>query len=234
MLQSETQDPVALITRYGWLAACPDWFRDWALSRLRWRNGMAGTQISQGGDEGGAMWCAAAGQIAYVSALGAASVGTSFFGWPGSWWGQAPLFGLPYQTSAIGRTDYVVGSLPLADIRAFLAREPRGWEWFGHSLTDVQIVTAGAYQDQLLPDSRRRLAAAILRLSGRRHRRYPVFTPDLIWCTQEELAAAATLSRNTAGAHFRRFEAEGLVEGAYRSIRLLDPARLEAFALAED
>lgn len=219
--------------RYGWLAACPPWFQQWILARIQWRAGSAGSQISQGGEIGDRLWCVAEGQIAYISALSSAEVGASLFGYPGTWWGYAPLYNLPYQISAIGRTDYLVGSVSIPEILGWLAEEPRGWEHFGHGVTNTQAITGGAHQDQLMTDSRRRVAAAILRLSGRRFKRYPVIAADEFFCTQDELARASALSRNTAGQYLRQMEADGLIDVRYGQIRIHDAERLAAIANTE-
>lgn len=229
-LPSRDAAAVEIIRHYGWLASCPDWFQAWMLEHLQWRAGAAGTQINQGGEPGDRIWCVADGQIGFVSALGSAEIGHSFFGYGGTWWGQGPIFGMPYQISAFGRTDYLIGSASVTEIKAWLAKDPRGWEHFGNSVTDMQRITGGAHQDQLLPDSRRRVAAALLRLSGRRYTRYPILAADEFMCTQEELARASALSRNTAGRIVREMEEEGVIDIGYASIRIHDAARVTAIA----
>lgn len=219
-----------ILLRYGWLAACPEWFQQWMLARIQWRQGAAGSQINQGGEVGDRLWCVAEGQIAYISALSSPEVGASLFGYPGTWWGYAPIYNLPYQISGIGRTDYLVGSVSIPEIKSWLAEEPRAWEHFGHGVTDTQAITGGAHQDQLLTDSRRRVAAALLRLCGRRHTRYPILAADEFFCTQDELARASALSRNTAGLYLRQMETDGIIDVRYAQIRIHDADRLIAIA----
>lgn len=222
-----------IVRRYGWLAACPDWFQTWMLDRIQWRAGQAGSQINQGGEIGDRIWCVAEGQIAYISTLSSAEVGASLFGYPGTWWGYAPIYNMPYQISGIGRTDFLVGSVSIPEIRAWLAEEPRAWEHFGHGVTDTQAITGGAHQDQLMTDSRRRVAAAILRLSGQRSTRFPILAAEEFFCTQDELARASALSRNTAGQYLRALEAEGLINVGYGLIRIHDADRLVHIADVE-
>lgn len=232
-IRSAGFDPLAVVNRHGWLAACPEPFRRFIGSKLRWRAGEAGQSVCHAGDEGAQLYCCARGQIAYLSALGAPSVGSAYFGYPGSWWGVAPLFGLPYQVSAIGRTPYLVGSFSVAEARAYLAANPAAWEQFGLLLTDLQIVSAGGHLDQLNPSSLTRVAGAILRFSGRRHRRYPVDCPISFVCSQAEIATAAAVSRNTAGNHLRTLEARGLIDAGYTSICIRDVEGLETLANAD-
>lgn len=84
-----------------------------------------------------------------------------------------------------------------------------------------------------MTDSRRRVAAAILRLSGRRHTRFPILAADEFFCTQDELARASALSRNTAGQYLRQMETDGLVDVRYGQIRIHDAESLAGIANTE-
>jgi DNA-binding GntR family transcriptional regulator len=47
--------------------------------------------------------------------------------------------------------------------------------------------------------------------------------------TQDELAGAANMSRNSVGTMLKRLAARGLVELGYRSLTVVSPAALRAF-----
>jgi CRP-like cAMP-binding protein len=82
-----------------------------------------------------------------------------------------------------------------------------------------------ALVDSVIPDSRLRCVATLLRISDRRNADpSPVTLP----ISQTDLSQLCNLSRQTSGDVLRALEAEGLVTLGYRSITLNDPARLRA------
>jgi CRP-like cAMP-binding protein len=223
-------DGAADIQTHGWLASCPAAMQDWLVGALRWRRVASGTTIMHGGDPEGAVWCVGEGQVAFDTTLGRPDIGLAFFALPGMWFGFLPLLGVPRAASAIACTDSLVGSIGVGAFRMRLAEHPGDWESIARAGTDNFVLAAGAHVDQLIPDSRRRLAAAVLRLTGLRHRRFPIRPVAHIVCIQEQLAGAAGISRNTAGKHIRQFEADGLIDCRYGRIAILDPFRLQAIA----
>lgn len=225
--------PAEAIQRHGWLAATPPPFRHWAANALQWRTARRGEVLTHAGDERGGLHCLAAGQIVFMACLGGQLV-TSFHGFCGSWWGQAPLVGVSRTGTTMARTDSTYGVLPQAALKARLAAHPEEWEQLTRGMSDLFLQAAGAHSDSLIEQSRNRLAALILRLGGNRHRLFPVNPPPAFACTQDELARAAGLSRNTAGLHLRELQARGLVRIAYGEIQALDPDALRRLADCED
>jgi CRP-like cAMP-binding protein len=59
---------------------------------------------------------------------------------------------------------------------------------------------------------------------------HPMTPPRLIFCTQEQLAGAVALSRNTTGRIVRDLEADGLISARYGRLAVLDATRLRAVA----
>lgn len=221
-----------VIDRAGWLASCRQPFRSWVLATLQWRLVPAGTVITLAGDDDGGAFCLAQGQITFQAGLGGTLV-TSYFGHPGSWWGTAPLMGLPRIGTATARTECIIGILPLRALEARLAEHPADWSDIARALSDQFLMAAGAHADLLIEDSRNRVAATLLRLGGNRHRRFPVVAPRRFDCTQDELARATGISRNTAGVHLRSLERERLIHIGYGQIEILNSAGLAALADAE-
>lgn len=228
----ETLAPPDVVDRAGWLPSCQPAFRHWVRHTLQWRLIRAGTAISLSGDEEGGLFCLAQGQVAMYITLGSTLV-TGGFGHPGIWWGMGPLLGLPRVGTIAARTECIVGILPLRPLQAHLADHPQDWADIACVVSDQFIMAAGAHADLLIEDSRNRVAAALLRLGGNRHRRYPLIIPRRFECTQDELARATGLSRNTAGLHLRSLERERLIHIGYGEIEILNAPALAELANAD-
>ena len=82
--------------------------------------------------------------------------------------------------------------------------------------------------DLLIPDAEARLVAVLLRFAGLR--RPCVDNPATVTVpvTQQDLAAAANLSRNWTGSILRRLATAGLVDTGYSGITIRDPRALRA------
>ena len=221
-----------VIDRAGWLPTCQPGFRRWVRQTLQWRLVADGTGVTFAGDPEGGIFCLAQGQIAMHVSLGSSLV-TGNFGHPGIWWGMGPILGLPRVGTIIARTECIIGILPMRPLQARLAEHPEDWADIARAVSDQFVMAAGAHSDLLIENSRSRIAATLLRLGGNRHRRYPLLVPTRFECTQDELARATGLSRNTAGVHVRSLEREGLVRTGYGQIELLDPEALATLANSE-
>ena len=114
-------------------------------------------------------------------------------------------------------------------MRTLLTQRPEWWR----ELTRLSIIYGDVAQnvaaDLLIRDSERRCAAVLLRLGGRR---FP--SPDdeqsvEVPVTQDELAGAANLSRNSVGTMLQRLKARRLIETGYRGMTIWTPTALRAF-----
>ena len=83
--------------------------------------------------------------------------------------------------------------------------------------------------DLLIRDSERRCAAVLLRMAGRRFADPDDTTPVDALLTQDELAGAANMSRNSVGTMLKRLAARGLIELGYRTMVVMSPAALRSF-----
>jgi CRP-like cAMP-binding protein len=232
-LPSREVAAIAALTATGWLAITPPDFRDWVVSQLQWRSFATGDGISHAGTDGGAIYVIGEGQVHFTAGFSGDDIGISVIGLPGLWFGHAPLIGHELISSAVAASDLLLGALPRSALRARLAEHPGDWQWMMLSMAGLFRHMAGAHADMLIGDSRRRVAATILRLGGYRHRMHPLsplVVPPAIICTQEQLAGAVALSRNTGGRILRELEAEGLIDARYGRIAILSPERLEAVA----
>lgn len=221
---------IEMVASHGWLAACPADFRDWMLANLAWQRFSAGSGITYGGDDEGGLYCVGDGQIAFVASIGSADSGTGHNGLPGTWWGHAPLLGGPRVGSVVATTDAQCGVVRQSILRARLAAHPGDWEAISRGLADLFMLSAGAHADLLIADSRRRVAATLLRLGGWRHRVYRLSPPTSFICSQDMLASATALTRNTVGKILRQLVAEQLIDTGYGRVTIRDAKRLRAIA----
>ena len=224
------QSAITMVASHGWLAACPVDFRDWAIANLSWQQFPTGSGITYGGDDAGGLYCVGDGQIAFVASISSADTGTGHNGLPGTWWGHAPLLGGPRVGSVVATIDTQCGILRQSALRARLAAHPGDWEAISRGIADLFLLSAGAHADLLIPDSQRRVAATILRLGGWRHRLYRLAPPASFVCSQDTLAGATALTRNTVGKIARQFVAEQLIDTGYGRITIRDTKRLRAIA----
>lgn len=221
------------LARFGWLASCEQPLQQFVLSNVRHLRVPGSAQITHVGDEEGGLFALAKGQAAFQVGTGNPAIGISYFGYAGSWWGHGPLIGQPRLGSAIAMTDCTVALIPLGPMRQRLIERPAEWEALTHAMHDIFQAAAGAHADLLIPDHRKRLAATLLRLGGNRHRRFAVDVPREFVCSQEQLAGAVGLARNSTGRLLRSLVEDGLVACRYRRIALVDIARLAALANAD-
>lgn len=219
-----------MVARHGWLAACPSDFRDWMIANLSWQRFSAGSGITYGGDDQGGLYCVGDGQVAFVASIGSTDAGTGHNGLPGTWWGHAPLLGWARVGSVVASSDTQCGMVRISTLRARLATHPGDWEAISRGIADLFLLSAGAHADLLIADSRRRVAATLLRMGGWRHRVYRLSPPAAFVCSQETLASATALTRNTIGKILRQLVAEGLIETAYGRVTILDTRLLRAIA----
>lgn len=219
-----------MVASHGWLAACPADFRDWMIANLSWQRFSAGSGITYGGDDEGGLYCVGDGQIAFVASIGSADSGTGHNGLPGTWWGHAPLLGGPRLGSVVASLDTICGMVRQSTLRARLAANPGDWEAISRGISDLFFLSAGAHADLLIADSRRRVAATLLRMGGWRHRVYRLAPPASFVCSQDTLASATALTRNTVGKILRQLVAERLIETGYGRVAILDTKRLRAIA----
>jgi CRP-like cAMP-binding protein len=118
-----------------------------------------------------------------------------------------------------------VALAPRHGLVALLAENPLWWRCIALHVCEAMDTASQIATDMLIPDSRRRCIAALLRIAGCRN----VGTaPAKAAMTRDELAGMANLSRQTIGPILRDLAAAGLVEVGYRVIVLHDPAGLRA------
>ena len=227
----DRDEGMATLQDRGWLSTAPAEFQRAILSRLTWQTLEAGAPIQEGGEEVGELVGLARGIVEIRPILGRADTPIVHFAHPVFWFGYVPIVvpGGPRRLAAAAKTPLWLGRVPQAAVRTLLAQRPEWWR----ELTRLSIIYGDVAQnvaaDLLIRDSERRCAAVLLRLGGRR---FP--SPDdeqtvEVPVTQDELAGAANLSRNSVGTMLQRLRARRLIEPGYRSMTICSAKALRAF-----
>lgn len=216
----------------GWFAETHPGFRLAVLALGRRWSCTAGSVIYRAGDVGQDVFGICAGVVTLQSRLTHADAVLLHMLRPGEWFGTVPvLLDGNRRVTAIARTDVDLLRVPGDELRALLRRRP---EWFAELGRDAIYNMDLAMQiaaDLLIRDASARCAAVLLRLAGRRWALGP--NADLaseIPASQSELAMLCNLSRNTFSRVVNGFSGRGLVTRNYRSLTVVDPARLRAIA----
>jgi CRP-like cAMP-binding protein len=116
-----------------------------------------------------------------------------------------------------------------SSIRKVLSKRPEWWQLFLQPSIIYGDVSHTVAADLLIRDGERRCAAVLLRMAGRRFAAPDDRTPVDAPLTQDELAGAANMSRNSVGTMLKRLTARGLIAPGYRSMTVISPAALRAF-----
>lgn len=225
----DRDEGIRVLARHGWLSTTPVEFQEAILSRCHWKHLEAGDRITIGGEESGDLIGLARGTIEMTTVLGVSETPMMHLGYPVFWLGYGPIIsGQPRRISANAKSPVWLASVPQATVMGLLGERPEWWRHFlplALSYGDIAINIAA---DMLIRGSERRCAAALLRLSGRRFTEQED-APVEIPLSQDELAAAANLSRNTTGEVLRKLAARGLIELGYRCMIVRAPKALRAF-----
>lgn len=230
--EAEAKDQLG---RVGWLSKTPEAFRLNLLGRCRFLKVGEGEHVYGLDDPPGGIYGVASGSVAVSMAPQERGPYFAHLMGIGSWFGLA---------AAMHKQSRIVGMratrpsklllLPMAEFDALVTENPGAWRYFtAMALMNASIATNAA-DDLLIRDSSRRCIATLLRLAGQRNA--SGLTPPLseVDVTQEELAYLSNLSRNATGLLLRDMEKRGLLELAYKSIRILNAATLLAFVQGAD
>ncbi len=221
---------MTILSNGGWLAAAPVEFQHAILSRCDWGHLDTGTSIQSGGEEEGELIGLARGVLELRTILGPADTAIMHFGHPVLWLGYSPtIFGQTRRIAASARTPVWIARIPQAEVTALLDRRPEWWRHFIQPTIVYGDIAVTIAADLLIRDSERRCAAALIRLGGRRHAGPDDGETVKVSVTQNELAGAANLSRNSVGTMLQRLKARGLIELGYRGMTIRAPAALRAF-----
>lgn len=220
-----------ILSERGWLSATPVEFRKALLSGSRWRSVDAGSVITLGGEEADDLIGLASGTVELTTVFGVADTPVMHLAHPVFWMGYGPLMnGQPRRVTAIAKSPVYLASIPKAGVMQSLVKRPEWWQHLCPLAIEYGDASITIASDLLIRSSDRRCAAVLLRLGGVRFSGGEEETRITVPVTQDELADAANLSRNTTGDILRKLVAIGLIETGYRGIVIRSPGKLRAFA----
>ena len=215
-----------LLSTVGWLSGVPADFRGAILRAAVWYAATAGTEFIHAGDERGGMFGIASGTAELSFRSEHPDTPMLHIARTGFWAGYAPLIGRPRALSLIARSEVVWALVPQSALERMLAENPGWWRWLLElSEINIEIALLG-FADMTLQDNLKRAAAVLLRLAGCRTADIPDADQPDLRLSQGEFAGMAGMSRNTLNAVLRDLVARGMVDCAYRHIRVVDSAGL--------
>lgn len=222
----DIQTAAALLRGSGWLSATPVAFADAIFDRCQWLAYPAGAIVSHGGDNEGGMFGLGRGEMLVTPSVGAADIPAIHVVCAPYWFGFNPLLnGLPRNVSMEAREPCIIALVPQQALTELLSERPEWWQWISLNLAEALALTSQIAAELLIPDSRRRCIAVLLRIAGCRKQGAG---PNIANVGQAELAGMAHMARETAGATLRELEALGAVKLGYRNITIINPAVLRA------
>jgi CRP-like cAMP-binding protein len=228
--EMDQEEGLRILSSRGWLSATPVEFQRAILSRCSWQALEPGESIQTGGEELGELIGLAQGAIEMRTILGPAETPLMHIAHPVFWLGYVPLIlGQPRRLSASAKSPAWLARVPQHAVLKLLAERPEWWRFFLQPAIIYGDVSQTVAADLLIRDSERRCAAVLLRMAGRRFAASDDAAPVEAPLTQDELAGAANMSRNSVGTMLKRLAARGLVELGYRSLTVVSPAALRAF-----
>jgi len=208
----------------GWLSECDEPFRETLLAESQWFHAERNYPIARGGDVTGGMYGIADGHIGLVPAIATPDAGLIHVDCAPFWFGLQPfVLGSGRQVTVVARTHCIIAHVSQQALNHILKRHPEGWRMLLMQSVAQTGLAIQAVADLLLADRHRRFCAVLLRLAGARN---PGSAAHPVPCSHEELAEMCNLSRSSVGNVLKLLEKDGLVEVAYRSIRIHDPDRL--------
>lgn len=224
------EDGIKKLTERGWLSTTPTDFQRAMLSQCRWQQFEAGARIQVGDEEVGEMIGLVRGTIAMRTVLGASDTPMMHIEHPVCWFGYAPIIARRRRgVSVEAHSPIWLASVPQPIVLRVLDDRP---EWWRHMLQlplKYGDIAATIAADLLIRSTERRCAAVLLRFGGCRFAGPDDAAPVEVAITQDALAAAANLSRNTAGTVLRKLVKLGLVELGYRGVIVCQPMALRRF-----
>lgn len=216
----------------GWLAALPPPLSEAVLARCRLLPPLKrGQVLCRIGDEPNGIFALVSGSLAVQMAPNEQGPGTAHIFRPGAWFGElAYILDVPRTMTMVATRPSRCLLLPKAELEALTTAEPTLWRWLAVCVADNLRLALCALDDATIRSPQRRLAAALLRMSGLR-------TDDTAWkdanteldLTHGDLAKLANMSRTAVGENLRRLQALGFLECGYGRITLLGPGPLRAW-----
>ena len=213
----------------GWLGHTPEIFSNKLLAQSTRVEVEKGRVIFSVGEEANGLWGIAKGQAHFNIATHESGPRFAHIIGPGSWFGDHELLTgstriLEVKTSS----DCVLFHVPERKFLSLAAEYQLTWRWLGLLTTQHTFLALGSADDLMIGNSEVRLAALLLRLSGRRGAPEKTIPLDELDVTQQNISDVLNLSRTATGQKLRRFRNENIIGFSYNKLQILDPQALAA------
>lgn len=213
----------------GWLGRVEPGLRRDLLRAAKPRQFEHGAPIYGFEDEQACLFGIASGLVRLYVAMNEQLPRLAHVGGPGFWFGAAPVVmggGRALRATAFGET--LLFGIDRSAIMNLATRYPDTWLAVARLVLMNELTAIGAGEDLMIRESRRRLVAVLLRLSGRRNAFQGTAPFAMVPVTQHELADASCLSRSSAALILKDLGKRGMIRTDYRSITILDGKALES------
>lgn len=226
LTRNERAQAEAVLRTQGLMATMPADLQDKVFASGEWRRVPPRQPLFHAGGETSSVQGVASGVIALETSLGGPEMTLVDVVSAPFWFGGQPqVDGTMRWITATARTEVLVFTIPAAIGNVLLYTDQRLFVFVLQLVTRLFWNSMTALADSVIPDSRLRCVATLLRIGGRRN---ADAAPVILPISQTELSQLCNLSRQTSGDVLRGLEADGLVTLGYRSITLNNPARLRA------
>jgi CRP-like cAMP-binding protein len=213
----------------GWLGDLPRDFVDEFIKIGKWVHMDQGQIVYCNGDAGTELYGIAHGTARMQIAMNEHEQRLGHIIGPGFWFGDNEfILGLPRIMEIEAATDLLLLQIERNDFLQLAQDFPDAWRWISILAAQHLIIAVGAVDDLMLSSSKKRVAAVLLRFTGRRlgHPKSPPI--DVIPATQQDMAIATNLSRSSVGSILREMERKGDISIEYGAIVIRDAIALEA------
>jgi CRP-like cAMP-binding protein len=217
----------------GWLSRQPQAFRNRIIKMGRQLRLDRGAPVFHMGDQEGGVYGIVSGGVAVLGGTAWQLPALAHIERAGDWFGHGPvLHGGNRILTFVAAEPTVLLHVPLEPLRHQMREDA---DFAGRLAQMADASTAAVIwmaRDLLIPNSARRLAAVLLRITAMGEA--PPTDADGYAMTQAELGEMANASRNQVNRVLGILRRAGLVAIGYNRIRLLDVEGLKAFAYAEN
>jgi CRP-like cAMP-binding protein len=213
-----------ILRGHGWLSLVPPPIQDAVMARTSWYRLESGTLIPMAAGEAGGMVGIATGSIAVIPGQAPEGLPVIDIRLAPFWFGTRPVTSRkPRGFMLAARGETIAAAVADSAVAELTRRYPEFWHDLARQSDDIIDLAISGASDLLIRDSQTRCVAVLLRIADRRYEGDDAATIEV---RQEELAAMANLSRQTAGHLLRDLESKGLIALGYRSITVLAPEEL--------
>ncbi len=217
------------LSRVGWLSRCPEDFRAAVLRSALWYQVAPDVEFIHAFDANGGLFAVAEGTAEISFLHGHPNARFLHIARAGFWSGQRPLLGRTRMLSLRSRSGLVWALVPQAAMQQMLRANPQWWENIAQLGEDGNELLAWSLSDLSLHDSKKRVAAVLLRLAGCRRAEDEGTLPMEVALSQQEIADMAVMSRASLGKILSLFLERGWIQISYARISVRDSASMRDF-----